>query len=251
MGSAAGMLAAARASLGLAEPNKIQAWYRARHGSAYSGNFAWCDAAVSFWAHHSDNVAAVLPAGDRAYTVYHARDFQRAGRWHAGTAAALDRARPGDIVFCDWGGSDRVGAIDHVGVIEVVLGGGRVQTIEGNTSDRCLRRVRNAGVVAGYGRPAYHGAGPSRAPGTPPGTPSRTAPRWPGRYLTQPPIMRGDDVRTWQRQMHARGWHITVDGAYGPASEEICRAFQQEKGLGVDGVVGPKTWAAAWTAPAT
>ncbi|KAB2384622.1 peptidoglycan-binding protein [Actinomadura montaniterrae] len=63
--------------------------------------------------------------------------------------------------------------------------------------------------------------------------------------------MRGDDVRTWQARMKARGWSIAVDGAYGPASEEVCRAFQREKGLGVDGVVGPATWRAAWDAPVT
>lgn len=76
-------------------------------------------------------------------------------------------------------------------------------------------------------------------------------PEWPGRYLTQPPIMRGSDVRTWQKRMRARGWRIKVDGAYGPRSEQVCRAFQAEKGLVVDGIVGPVTWGAAWTAPIT
>jgi peptidoglycan hydrolase-like protein with peptidoglycan-binding domain len=63
--------------------------------------------------------------------------------------------------------------------------------------------------------------------------------------------MSGDDVRTWQRRMRDRGWRIDVDKWYGPESESICRAFQREKGLKVDGVVGPATWAAAWTAPVT
>jgi len=40
-------------------------------------------------------------------------------------------------------------------VVEKVLGGGRLQTIEANTGDACLRRVRSASVIAGYGRPAY------------------------------------------------------------------------------------------------
>ncbi|MUN41036.1 glycoside hydrolase domain-containing protein [Actinomadura litoris] len=82
-----------------------------------------------------------------------------------------------------------------------------------------------------------------------PKPPSSHAPKWPGRHLTQPPVMHGDDVRTWQRQMHKRGWRISVDGAYGADSERVCRAFQQEKHLGVDGVVGPATWRAAWDAP--
>ncbi|GLW63613.1 hypothetical protein Arub01_18570 [Actinomadura rubrobrunea] len=97
------------------------------------------------------------------------------------------------------------------------------------------------------GMPAPGGSTPSPKPPTG-GT---KAPKWPGRYLTQPPIMRGDDVRTWQAQMRKRGWTITVDGAYGPQSERVCRAFQKEKGLVVDGIVGPKTWRAAWEAPIT
>lgn len=59
------------------------------------------------------------------------------------------------------------------------------------------------------------------------------------------------DVRVWQQQMKARGWNLAVDGDYGPASAQVCRSFQGEKGLGVDGKVGPKTWAAAWTAGVT
>jgi peptidoglycan hydrolase-like protein with peptidoglycan-binding domain len=31
----------------------------------------------------------------------------------------------------------------------------------------------------------------------------------------------------------------------------VCRQFQQEKGLSVDGLVGPKTWQESWTEPVT
>ncbi len=61
----------------------------------------------------------------------------------------------------------------------------------------------------------------------------------------------GEDVRAWQQQMASRGWPITVDGSYGPASREICIKFQQEKGLAADGIVGAQTWDAAWSAPVT
>jgi len=59
------------------------------------------------------------------------------------------------------------------------------------------------------------------------------------------------NVRTWQQRMRDRGWSITADGQYGPQSEGVARQFQAEKGLGVDGLVGPQTWAMAWTAPVT
>jgi peptidoglycan hydrolase-like protein with peptidoglycan-binding domain len=57
------------------------------------------------------------------------------------------------------------------------------------------------------------------------------------------------NVATWQAQMAARGWSIDADGMYGPSSESVCQQFQGEKGLSVDGLVGPETWSAAWTAP--
>jgi cell wall-associated NlpC family hydrolase len=81
--------------------------------------------------------------------------------------------------------------------------------------------------------------------------PDPVGPRWPGRYMTQPPPLRGADVQRWQRRMRARGWQIPVDGTYERRSAEVCRMFQREKGLLVDGIVGPDTWHAAWAAPVT
>jgi hypothetical protein len=155
MGGAAGMLAEARKSLGMSgRPNTITRDYAARHGDEFL-HAAWCDMAITYWARRSGNAGAVLPGGDRAYTVWHAQDFQKAGRWFTGTTANVNTARPGDIVFFDWDSTNNVGAIDHVGVVEKALGGGRVQTIEGNTNDQCLRRIRSAASIAGYGRPDY------------------------------------------------------------------------------------------------
>lgn len=83
-------------------------------------------------------------------------------------------------------------------------------------------------------------------------TPSPSGPAWPGEYLRlQYPMIHDNNVRTWQAQMAARGWTIAVDGWYGSQSDKVCRQFQAEKNLGVDGIVGPKTWAAAWNSPVT
>ncbi|MDH6126761.1 peptidoglycan-binding domain-containing protein [Kitasatospora sp. GP82] len=77
-------------------------------------------------------------------------------------------------------------------------------------------------------------------------------PAWPREYLQlQSPMLHDDNVRTWQQRMADRGWNITVDGWYGPASASICRQFQAEANLDPDGVVGPVTWDAAWTVPIT
>ncbi|WP_242614456.1 glycoside hydrolase domain-containing protein [Actinomadura roseirufa] len=107
------------------------------------------------------------------------------------------------------------------------------------------------GVGVDYDRAMDDDYGQWKVGGSPkPPVPSK-APKWPGRNITQPPVMHGNDVRAWQRQMHARGWRITVDGAYGASSENVCRAFQREKHLRVDGVVGQATWKAAWDSPVT
>ena len=79
--------------------------------------------------------------------------------------------------------------------------------------------------------------------------PAAPVPAWPGNYLTLGSS--GDDVSQWQAQMASRGWTIQVDGDYGDQSKDVCTKFQVEKGLDADGVVGPLTWDAAWTAPVT
>jgi peptidoglycan hydrolase-like protein with peptidoglycan-binding domain len=91
------------------------------------------------------------------------------------------------------------------------------------------------------GMPSTGGQPPPQPPPNPGG-----APPWPGRILRQPPIMRGDDVRTIQTRYRARGWTGQADGAYGPITEGATRIVQQQARLSVDGRVGPNTWPAAW-----
>jgi peptidoglycan hydrolase-like protein with peptidoglycan-binding domain len=56
-------------------------------------------------------------------------------------------------------------------------------------------------------------------------------------------------VERAQRRLHERGWRITIDGHYGPATAHIVTAFQREKRLKPDGKLGPKTWRALWATP--
>lgn len=240
MSGAGDMLAQARKSIGTGESppgsnrNYISSWY------GLVG--PWCDMSVTYWAYHSGNQSSVCPKGKRAYTVWHAQDFQALGRWYEGTSANVSRAKPGDIVFFDWNGSNSVGAIDHVGVVERNLGGGLVQTIEGNTSDVCARRVRDSSTIAGYGRPAYSGA-----PSAPPvksywdvikGSATVRVP-WGSPVLSEGAS--GQRVRWLQSALNFLGSKLGVDGEFGPNTKAAVAAFQRRHRLGADGEYGPLT----------
>lgn len=155
--TAAAMLAQMRKALGWGEPNEIHRWYGTRNGSYFAlAETPWCQMTVTWAAWHSGNYEAVCPRGDRAYTVWSAEDGERLGFWYPGTVENIRRfARPGAVVYMDWGGTNTIEAIDHVGVVEVNLGDGRVQTIEGNTANACKRRVRGAADIAGFWNPDY------------------------------------------------------------------------------------------------
>ena len=58
--------------------------------------------------------------------------------------------------------------------------------------------------------------------------------------------MKGEDVRTVQNVLNAAILppRLTVDGDFGPMTENAVKDFQREQKLSVDGVVGPITWGA-------
>lgn len=61
-------------------------------------------------------------------------------------------------------------------------------------------------------------------------------------------------IKEWQHQMkYGRGWKGigAVDGIFGEKCETVCKQFQKEKGLKVDGAVGINTWRKSWTAKIT
>lgn len=77
----------------------------------------------------------------------------------------------------------------------------------------------------------------------------------PASHPAFPGLMRrgskGNGVRQLQMRLRDRGWRIAVDGDFGSATEEVVKAFQKDKRLQVDGIVGPQTWNALWTTPVT
>lgn len=167
------MIAQMERWLGTGEPNVIQSWYRSRNGSAYNGNFAWCNATITRAAVDSGNYDAVCHGTDYAYTVAHAARFRALGEWHVGAKGI----RRGDIVFFDWAGTNDLAKIDHVGIVTSVSGS-TVYTVEGNIGNVCARKVRNESTIAGYGRPAYKTS--SKPPVSTPSAPATKYTTFPG-----------------------------------------------------------------------
>lgn len=232
--SAEEMLAAARKDLGLAgRPNWITKDYASRNGREFL-TAPWCNQAVTEWARKSGNAAAVLPNGDRAYTVWSAEDGQKLGRWHAGTVANIKKyAKPGAPIYFDWDGTDWISAIDHIGIIERVLPDGRVQTIEANTGNAVKRRVRSASVIAGFWNPDY----------------ADTEKNWTEDAVKKlPTLKKGDkgwDVKTLHYLLLARdygGLEGVDDTVFTDAHANGIRGIQEAAGIEVDGVCGPQTW---------
>lgn len=66
--------------------------------------------------------------------------------------------------------------------------------------------------------------------------------------LTEKPYMRGPAVRRWQEMCITLGYSVGAsgaDGVFGKDTDTATRALQGDLGLDKDGIVGPKTWAAA------
>jgi hypothetical protein len=241
------MIKTAERSLGTTgRPNRITRWYSARNGAMFA-SAAWCNQSITYWANQSGNAAPVCFRRDYAYTVFHAQRFRKEGDWHVDVKGI----RRGDIVFFDWNGTNRIGAIDHIGLVTGVRNGA-IYTIEGNTSDGCRRRVRFASMIVGYGRPDYPrkgSGGKLRAALRTATTRARTGGAAPSADAapTGTPILRdgsaGVAVRQLQRCLNlVQRSALEVDGEFGPRTTAVVSAFQRSvAGLLVDGEYGPRT----------
>jgi CHAP domain len=119
---------------------------RTPYGEWYGIVGPWCAMFVS-WCFYFEGLPLADGGGKGfAYTPSGAAWFQRRGKW-------TQRPASGHVVFFNWPDDD-INRISHVGIVESVRADGTVVTIEGNTSNRVMRRNRRVGIV-GYGVPSY------------------------------------------------------------------------------------------------
>lgn len=110
-----------------------------RTATAGSGVGPWCAYFVSWVARQ-----AGMPLGD------HGEGFGSVDQlyaWAQRNGRAVPNGpgvvpRPGDLIVFD----------EHIGIVEQVLPGGRIQTLEGNSSDRVSRNVHDFSDALGYVR---------------------------------------------------------------------------------------------------
>ena len=132
------IVSVAMGQLGNSGGQKFWSWY------GFESRVEWCACFASWCAEQSGMVASgqVLKFSSCAVG---ASWFQGQGRWKGKgyTPSA------GDFIFFDW---NKDGQVDHVGIV-VNVANGRVNTIEGNTSNMVARRSYQFGgiVIVGYG----------------------------------------------------------------------------------------------------
>lgn len=185
-------------------------------------NAPWCDAFVDFvilktcehFGKGAETARMVLCGDFDDYTYNSVALYKKAGRW------AKTPSR-GDQIF--FGGSG------HTGIVTSVESG-TVHTTEGNKNDEVRRGSYsvNSPSIIGYGRPRYDLI-----------TGQMTA-------EDMPLIKRGskcEAVKKLQQILNTKGYKLSVDGDFGPATEAAVKAYQKANHLEVDGEVGEKTWA--------
>jgi hypothetical protein len=143
-GAGASIVAAAAGEVGQAEqpPGSNDSPRIAQYRSATAGSPGpgpWCAYFVS-WAAKQ----AGVPLGDHGQG-FGSVDALYSWAQHAGRAQPVSSGyvpKPGDLIVFN----------QHIGIVENVLPGGQIQTIEGNSSDRVSRRTHSRGDAIGFVR---------------------------------------------------------------------------------------------------
>ena len=161
--------------------------------------------------------------------------YQKIGCWDENDARVPN---PGELIFYDWqddGKGDNKGYTNHVGIVVKVVGN-NITVIEGNRNYSSVdyRTIAvNGKYIRGYAVPKYD---------------KETAePVKESTVSIELNVLRkgskGEQVKALQRNLQSMGYDLgPVDGDFGSKTDAAVRAYQKNKSLVVDGIVGQQTW---------
>ncbi len=201
------------------------------HVDIYGKSEQYVDADLIAWCQREGNLRYLSietqGGADGQWTVAQAAEVLRILAWaakHYGFPLAdMLTSRPGARGV----GVHRYG-IDPWRVSGGQVWGGRGKVCPGNER---YAQFKRSGFLKGD---TGGGSTPAPAP-----APTRHAMGWP--VLTFGMV--SDDVHALQTFLRSRGWNIAADRSFGPATRQAVREYQAQRGLAIDGAVGPATQA--------
>ena len=137
---------------------------------------------------------------------------------------------------------------DHTGIV-VGLTAATIRTVEGNSGNKVSLRTysRSYYAIIGYGQPRYETDATTKAP-----TKTPTKEEVKTVKIEMPVLKKGSKGRavlTLQRLLRALRYVntdgkalIVADGSFGNNTEAAVKRYQKNAAIGVDGIVGVKTW---------
>lgn len=211
--------------------------------------YSWCDIWVDWVfvkAFGVEEAKKLLCQPDDSYgagCLFSSRYYKWANQFHE------KNPKPGDQIFFWTAKKDDVA---HTGIVYKV-DDTYVYTIEGNTSGASGVIANGGGVckkkytltydrICGYGRPAYDAEVEVEV--------KEVETKSEEGCNVNVPVLRkgskGNAVKAMQILLIGHGYSCGsygADGSFGGATDSAVRKFQKDKGLVVDGICGPATWA--------
>ncbi|MBS6071770.1 MAG: CHAP domain-containing protein [Actinomyces urogenitalis] len=223
-------------------------WYHRGKGAwllGPSNRIWWCMLFVAMCLDECGQVTAI--GGYSSHTDTTIAQARRAGC----RLVSVAEAAPGDVVIFNWDG----GATDHVGLVERNLGGGVLQTIEGNTSrgtagsqsaGNGVWRRRRSRSIAAVIRPRWTTAAATPAPATSPaGLTVDGVVGWDTIRALQTALGTPADGEVWGQWAPNRTYVPAAGGGWtwdhSGSGSAVVRALQTRLGVTADGLIGPAT----------
>lgn len=201
--------------------------------STASTKYYWCVVFI-WWLFKKTGLSDLFYGGGKTASCASVKSYaQKHGQW------VTHGYRKGDLLLFNFSNGT---APKHIGLC-IDATASKVTSIDGNTSagdsgsqdngGMVNIRTRKLATVVGAYRPNYGGAqasaiNPYKVPtiALKYGSTNREAVKW----------------LQWELNQH--GYACDIDGSFGPATDRLVRKFQKDRGLVVDGSVGPATRAA-------